>query len=169
MYGTVFLGRTAVPYKDPKKQQEANYRWKAKNLARWQKYQREYVKVKRAANPIPHRTANKKWADQNLPRERKNELSREYNRKLRQEVLNAYGNKCACCGETENVFLSMDHIHGGGNQHRKSLGKSPSAFYRWLKRNNFPQEDFRCLCMNCQIGYARNGICPHQILGESKQ
>lgn len=68
--------------------------------------------------------------------------------------------KCACCGETEIDFLSLDHINGGGNKHRKSLGIR--SIYSWIIKNNFP-DGFQVLCMNCQFGkQLNNGVCPHK-------
>jgi hypothetical protein len=173
-----------MPYKDLKLQQEANKRWFEKNREKVREYQREYQRRKRSENPEPHREASRKWQQNLTPEERRvrwkhyyhsnlernrkksRENAKRYFDALREEVLNAYGNMCKCCGETEKVFLSIDHINGGGNAHRKAVGGSSHQIYLWLKRFNFPQNDFRCLCMNCQIGYARNGICPHQIKKE---
>lgn len=80
---------------------------------------------------------------------------------LRDQVFNAYGSyRCACCGEEEQAFLSIDHINNDGYKHRKDIGQSNC--YRWLRDNSFP-EGFQVLCMNCQWGRKNcNGICPHQ-------
>ena len=90
---------------------------------------------------------------------------------LRIEILEHYGRKCSCprCGETNLEFLSMDHINGGGNRHRKSLDVQ---FYDWIKKNNYPNE-LQILCFNCNLGRARdkeNGICPHEqpLMEETK-
>ena len=67
----------------------------------------------------------------------------------KQKVLTHYGGgECACvrCGESRLTCLSIDHIHGGGSQHRKNR---PKRFYKWLIDNNYP-EGFQTLCMNCQ-------------------
>ena len=79
---------------------------------------------------------------------------------LRQQILEHYGNKCHCCGETRKEFLSIDHINGGGHKHRKRVGKG-LAFYKWFVKNNFP-DGFRILCMNCNWAIGRFGYCPHQ-------
>jgi hypothetical protein len=50
---------------------------------------------------------------------------------------------------TDIRALSIDHIHGGGNKHKKVAG-SGSLLYRWLKRNNYPP-GYQVLCMNCQF------------------
>lgn len=84
-------------------------------------------------------------------------------RKIRMETLAAYGNKCACCGESEEAFLAIDHINGGGNKHRKQVGASCGpSFYRWLKRNGWPS-GFQLLCHNCNHAKAIRGMCPHQV------
>jgi len=87
---------------------------------------------------------------------------REYRRLLRKEVFEAYGNKCVCCGITQLLFLTIDHIEGNGNAHRKSINRSSGAgFYSWLKQNGYPPQ-FQILCFNCNMGRERNkGICPH--------
>jgi hypothetical protein len=33
--------------------------------------------------------------------------------------------KCVCCGETERDFLTLDHINGGGGQHRVADFRRP--------------------------------------------
>lgn len=82
-------------------------------------------------------------------------------KKPKLEAFNHYGCKCSCCGETIVDFLTIDHIGGGGNQHRKQLPQGGHSIYRWLKKNNYP-EGFRVLCFNCNFGiHINNGICPH--------
>lgn len=36
-------------------------------------------------------------------------------RRMKLEVIEAYGGKCACCGVDNFEFLSIDHINGGGS------------------------------------------------------
>jgi hypothetical protein len=68
--------------------------------------------------------------------------------------------KCHCCGYDNVVALSIDHINGGGTQHRKSLPSSSStALYSWLKRSGYPK-GYQVLCMNCQfVKREKNGEC----------
>lgn len=84
------------------------------------------------------------------------------NRKLKLEILQAYGNKCLCCNEKNIEFLTIDHINGNGSKHRKEVG-SGTAFYHWLKKNNFP-EGYRVLCFNCNCSLGFFGYCPHNNL-----
>jgi hypothetical protein len=84
--------------------------------------------------------------------------------KFRNEVFLAYGGyRCACCGEEEKAFLTIDHINGGGSKHRKEIGQS--NFYRWLRDNGYPP-GFQVLCMNCQWGKKNCGICPHKLCSD---
>lgn len=83
---------------------------------------------------------------------------------LRTETFNAYGGCfCACCEERHMLFLSLDHIEGGVNSHRKETNtKGGQKFYRHLKELGFPP-GYQVLCMNCNVGRYRNGgICPHK-------
>ncbi len=80
---------------------------------------------------------------------------------IKDEVFDAYGGYiCNCCGETEPLFLEIDHVHNNGYEMRKVHGTG-SHMYSWLKANNYPN-DFQILCSNCNRGKYRNGgACPH--------
>ena len=59
--------------------------------------------------------------------------------------------KCAYCLECEFDLLTIDHIHGQGNEHRKFNNiQAGCDTYRWLKRNGYPP-GFQVLCYNCQF------------------
>ncbi len=83
--------------------------------------------------------------------------SRRYHNKLRQSVLQAYGGDhphCVCecgCRVTKPEWLTIDHINGGGNAHRREVGNSATAVYRWLRSRHYPAS-FRILCFNCNCG-----------------
>lgn len=80
------------------------------------------------------------------------------NRRL---VLEHYGNKCSCCGETIDKFLGMDHINNDGHTQKHKEGK---AICNYIVANNFPST-FRILCHNCNLGrYLNGGECPHKCL-----
>lgn len=85
---------------------------------------------------------------------------RAWSKSVREKVFDYYGWSCACCGETVSGFLTMDHMRGGGNKHRKITG-SGARFYAWLVREGFPY-GYQTLCYNCNCGKAHNGdVCPH--------
>ena len=75
-----------------------------------------------------------------------------------------YGKSCACCGERESMFLTIDHINNDGYLHRQNkISTSHHNVYGWIVRNDFP-EGFQVLCMNCNTGKHRNGgVCPHKL------
>jgi len=75
-------------------------------------------------------------------------------------VLDRYGGKCKCCGEKDFHFLSIDHIDGGGNQHRKAIHGGGVVLYAWLIRNKFPG-GYQVLCFNCNLAKGIYGVCPH--------
>ena len=90
-------------------------------------------------------------------------LQRKYNRKIRKEVLAAYGNICRCCGETTPEFLAIDHVNGDGKAHRESLGGSGGLrVYLDLRKRGYPQEGFQLLCHNCNLAKGFYGACPHR-------
>ena len=80
------------------------------------------------------------------------------------KVLEHYGNSmCSCCGEKEILFLSLDHINGGGSKERRDIKRAGDSFYRWIIVNNYPN-GFRVLCHNCNWGvHVNKGICPHKL------
>jgi hypothetical protein len=80
-------------------------------------------------------------------------------------VFKAYGGyMCVCCGETEPVFLCIDHTNNDGYKHRREIFGSNriggSRMYKWLVKNNFPP-GFQVLCCNCNTA-KRFGVCPHK-------
>lgn len=81
-------------------------------------------------------------------------------KRLREMTFNAYGGqKCACCGESQEGFLCVDHVNDDGASHRKQVGHG-MKFYLWLKRNGFPT-GFQILCVNCNFAKGHFGGCPH--------
>ena len=68
---------------------------------------------------------------------------------LRVERVTAYGGKCRICGESRIEFLCIDHINGGGSQHRRSFNNNNDKFYRWLESQGYPRDEYQLLCSNC--------------------
>lgn len=82
-------------------------------------------------------------------------------RRLVEEVISAYGGKCACCGEDEHGFLLIDHVANDGAEHRKAIGCG-SKIYGWAKRNKYP-DNLQVLCSNCNYSKMKNGgVCIHK-------
>ncbi len=97
-----------------------------------------------------------------------NKNNRILTRRLKNAAYSAYGGyMCRCCGETERLFLAIDHIDGNGHEHRKRLSESGKCtstrrLYGWLKKMGYPP-GFQILCHNCNMGKHLNGnVCPHK-------
>ncbi len=91
-------------------------------------------------------------------------FSTAYRRKYKYKAIFYYSGgemKCICCGETIYEFLSIDHINGGGNKHRKEIRKNIGE---WLIKNNYPS-GYRVLCHNCNSSLGHNHYCPHHPEG----
>lgn len=101
------------------------------------------------------------------------ELMRARNLSLKLQAYDAYGGRfCACCGESEINFLSLDHINNDGNEERRKYSTKgrnestaaggSSAYYLRLKNQGYPF-GYQVLCMNCNYGKRMNsGVCPHK-------
>ena len=91
-----------------------------------------------------------------------NEAQRRRYVAAKRKVFEHYGNCCACCGENEPLFLTVDHVDNDGWSQRRGHGKSShNNIYAWLVKECFPLK-FQILCSNCNHGKHRNGgVCPH--------
>lgn len=100
----------------------------------------------------------KRWHEEN--REYLKEQSRLRRRRLFQQMLDALGHRCACCGEKNELFLSLEHKDGDGAEDRRSL--TWDQIYKKVIQNPDPMK-YEVLCFNCNLGKRRNGgLCPHK-------
>ena len=106
---------------------------------------------------------NREWYERNWDKQRAK--VRQKSQQFRQMILDAYGAKCACCGETRREFLAIDHVHGGGGKHRKA--KSTEGTWKEIVAKGFPPE-YRILCHNCNSSLGWYGYCPHKVEREAK-
>lgn len=99
----------------------------------------------------------KKWVNEN--REKVNANNKKYYQNLKDKVFDRYGKRCWCCGETEEDFLTLEHLEGGGSKHRKEVG----IYGQFLDAIHTKElSKYMILCMNCNMGRAKNyGVCPH--------
>jgi hypothetical protein len=75
----------------------------------------------------------------------------------------AYGGACACCGEDNIDFLTLDHVNGDGKADREArkMDGGGASFYAWLKARNFPDKDrYQVLCANCNGAKGTKTACP---------
>lgn len=81
-------------------------------------------------------------------------------------VLDHYGRYCACCKESTEFFLSVDHVNNDGYLDKDSNGRRVNGgrLYRKIVVADYP-ETYQILCMNCNYGkMMNNGICPHTVV-----
>lgn len=106
---------------------------------------------------------NQKAYEQHKNSETIQASKKNYYKKLKDDAFLAYGGfRCNCCGESEPTFLCIDHVNGGGEEHRRNEVGRGRSIYGWLKKNNYPT-GFQVLCQNCNIGkHLNGGTCLHQ-------
>lgn len=130
----------------------------------------------RTCGPPHWRSRNKRYRQENWDKVKKTREQRidqhrayirEWGVRKRDEaralVLAAYGpdGKAAChhCGLDELIVLDLDHVNGGGKEHRERLskGKGGDHFYRALVRvfeetGEWPRDvEMQTLCANCHV------------------
>lgn len=155
------IARKAWKDANAERNRERNRKWQLSNPDRVKAAQERW----KARNPGIASQRMREWRLANLERHREN--NRRNDRRLKDACYEAYGGyRCACCGETEPKFLTIDHVNNDGAKHRREvvgLGRGGGKkIYSWLIANNFPS-GYQILCMNCNWGKARNGgICPHK-------
>ena len=94
---------------------------------------------------------------------------RRYGVRLKAKVLTHYGNgRCACvkCGFDDIRALTIDHINGGGAEHRRKIGSYAHSIYPWLRINGYP-DGYQTLCMNCQWIKRLSGELPTSNVGRN--
>jgi hypothetical protein len=146
---------TASSKQENVKHLEAHKRWKQRNP----EYQRQYY----SRNAAKKRAYAKAYRDKNRDKVRLQDIARH--RRVRQEVLDAYGRVCVCCGENREPFLTLDHFTQ--DQGTRATWKGVSLYmnrghreYARLKRLGWPPI-VRILCMNCNFARRRGNVCPH--------
>lgn len=134
--------------------QKHNKEYYLKNSEEMLRYAKEYRSKNRDELNKQHREyhhkmyKNPEFAKHVLERSRKWDMK---NRKVCIEHYSYGKNCCELCGESDLDVLVIDHINGGGHQHRI---KAKQHIIRDLIKNDFP-EGFRVLCQNCNIREAR--------------
>jgi len=79
---------------------------------------------------------------------------------MRREVIEMYGGKCACCGESNFYFLTLDHVNNNGAEERRHPSGQNRIWAR-LRREKIVSPDYQILCYNCNCTKGHLGSCPH--------
>lgn len=106
-----------------------------------------------------HNTRGRKWVKEH--RGARTDYAYAYNRGLFDRILKEYGGKCTCCGESNPLFLCIDHVNNDGSVERKA-GLKGGKLYNHIINMQFPDR-YTILCFNCNFGkHINNNICPHK-------
>lgn len=102
------------------------------------------------------KTTDTVWCESCAKKRRERDKNRRA--RARQKVLDYYGRICACCGEDEELFLTIDHVNNDGSEHRDEVDRVAE----WIVKEGFPT-GFQILCFNCNTGkHLNDGTCPHE-------
>ncbi len=125
-----------------------------------------------------HRMARLRWSVENRERERQKTAAYYQNNKerinsqitnrrrgMRARILETLGAKCQCCGETEPVFLTIDHVQNDGALVRK---KARHLIYKNILDEGCPTDRYQILCWNCNSAKGILGACPHSADSSKK-
>lgn len=147
----------------------ARYRRKRDAMLVYQKeWRAKNAELLRAKSRFRKKLHRNKIREQNrqyyrLDLEASRARSRAQYLKLKMDVVEAYGGRCACCGETEPRFLTIEHKNRDGHLHRATLAsRGGISVYRDLKRRGWPKDGFCLLCMNCNFSTRFGDPCPHE-------
>lgn len=103
-----------------------------------------------------HFNTNKKT--QRLKSREQKKSEKCYQKRLKLDIIKAYGGKCECCGEDKYEFLTIHHLFDDGKLHRREVG----SVYSWIRQNDYPRDRFQLLCVNCNMAKQWYGYCPHE-------
>jgi hypothetical protein len=124
-------------------------------IERYNQKNSEKIKERRKRNRLAfleeELAYNRKYKLEN--KERLAEHNKRKRMELRVDVLSHYSPEMCCdvCKENNIEFLAIDHINGGGADHRRRCPSSESM-YRDIKKSGYP-DGFRVLCHNCNLKY----------------
>lgn len=134
----------------PEKARESSRRYRETHPDRARESSRKSNKRWRETHLEQERERSRRWYKDHIEYERSR--GRAKNQRIKVEVLSHYSGgipHCAICRESRLVCLSIDHIRGGGNKHKKDLGIIV-VIYQWLRGQGYP-DGYQVLCMNCQF------------------
>ncbi len=78
---------------------------------------------------------------------------------IKETFLQMYGYTCACCGEPNPAFLTMEHKNRDGALHRYLIGGSMEALREAISK--YDPDRFEILCYNCNMAKSHYAECPH--------
>ena len=110
----------------------------------------KYEKEWRRNHPEDVREAYQKYYQSH--KEQKRIYMKNYRHRLHLKVIEALGNKCIRCGETDWRCLQIDHVKGDGAKvnRKKNRRMSTTIYYLRITREVLSgSKDYQLLCANC--------------------
>jgi len=155
-----------MPLKDPEQRREYEKEWHRQNANWLREYRLAYYKTHQAELAVKQKQKYQK--DLAKSRRKSRERAIGERARVKYDVLCHYSNDgsaiCVKCGFSDIRALSIDHIKSNGREERGKMQSIGSSFYRWLRRNSYP-EGYQTLCMNCQfIKRVENKECAKELL-----
>lgn len=98
-----------------------------------------------------------------IEREKINACAKQRRKKLRSEILDLLGGKCVCCGETNKIYLQVDHLNKDGKQHRALCNNDTYTLFKDIKKNP-SRFELRVLCASCHFAFTQGEQCQHPIV-----
>lgn len=97
--------------------------------------------------------------DPETARRQNREAQARMRKRIRAEMVEAYGGHCACpkCPEVNPAFLTLEHVNGDGRMHRART----RHVYEDLRKQGWPKEGYTLLCWNCNAMTRGGKVCPH--------
>jgi hypothetical protein len=131
--------------------------WLQQNPERAAETKRRYRERDPEAYAEMRRATNQRYVDANRELVRARQIERRV--KLRAEVIDAYGGRCACpgCHVVHAELLTVDHVNGGAS-HRQNR-RSTRDVYAQIVREGFPPE-YQLLCGSCNLAKHDRPACP---------
>lgn len=125
-----------------------------------EKRQAKAAKKKQAydTNPVPFKAAIKRYHMKHNDKVRAGMKAQRD--RLRQAMLDAYGNACECCGETCREFLTLAHLLNNGALERKQFGHY--GVLKRLRDLGWPKDGYALQCANCNWATRYGAACPHK-------
>jgi len=97
--------------------------------------------------------------------------NRNYREKKQQQLFDIFGDHCRCCGESNKVFLTLNHINGDGADERRRLTGNPQSGSMASWREAIRTKDhtrYEILCYNCNNAVKDGRVCPHKLSQQKK-
>jgi len=118
----------------------------------WKYRERDLARQKRYRQQHKQKVidCSRRWLDSHPDKRRA--YRRAYHERLRNQVLQMLGTRCAICGFADVRALQVDHVNGGGRQEKTGLHNPLALYRRILKVHGL---GYRVLCANCNVIKAR--------------